>query len=79
MSQHSPSKLCNLEKADHKEWSAWDGVFDLPPVRSSEMMLQIGDSNARIQSAASDTIIYLADLKSSGLFSIAASLVAVQK
>ena len=42
-------------------------------------MLQIGDSNSRIQSAASDAILHLARLKESGLQGMAATFVRPQK
>ena len=38
-------------------------------------MLQIGDSNARIQNAASDAILHLAQIKESGLAAMAGTFV----
>ncbi len=41
--------------------------------------MQIGDSNSRIQAAASDAILHLAKLKESGLQGMAATFIKPQK
>lgn len=56
-------------------------VSSTVPIRrhSKVLLVQIGESNARIQAAASETIIYLAGLKCSGLSYMAFSFVKTQR